>query len=95
MTEATAWRVDGHQARDDLPPPDTAIVRPLRHVRAVCERYLRRFAKPAEVASSRSARAWAWALGGAPPPLSPTARQLFHPAAPTSKPRSPPQTNDV
>jgi hypothetical protein len=39
-------------------------VRPLRHVRAIRERYLQRFTDdPAAAASSRSARAWAWALG--------------------------------
>lgn len=62
MTEATVALVEG-QAGDELPPRDTAIVRPLRHVRAVRERYLRRFTKSAEMAASRSARAWAWALG--------------------------------
>lgn len=62
MTEATVALVDG-QAGDELPPRGTAIVRPLRHVRAVRERYLRRFTGPAEMAASRSARAWAWALG--------------------------------
>jgi len=48
---------------DDAPPSGTAVVRPLRHVRAVRERYSRRFADPSEAAASRSARAWAWALG--------------------------------
>jgi hypothetical protein len=48
---------------DEAPPQGTAIVRPLRHVRAVRERYAARFADPSEMAVSRSARAWAWALG--------------------------------
>ncbi len=63
MSEATVWRVDVDQADDEQPPRGTAIVRPLRHVRAVRERYLQRFAEPAEVTASRSAHAWAWALG--------------------------------
>jgi hypothetical protein len=63
MTEATVTGVGSHQADDQLPPPGTAIVRPLRHVHAVRDRYLQRFASPAEMAASRSARAWAWALG--------------------------------
>jgi len=45
------------------PPQGTAIVRPLRHVRAVREHYLQRFADPGQAAASRAARAWAWALG--------------------------------
>lgn len=61
MTEATP---DGMAPGPvDAPPPGTAIVRPLRHVRTVRERYLRRFPDPAAVAASRSARAWSWALG--------------------------------
>lgn len=63
MTEATMKPVDTMPPGDHEPPPGTAIVRPLRHVRAVRERYLQRFSNPAEVAASRSARAWAWALG--------------------------------
>ena len=55
--------VDTGQVGDEAPPAGTAIVRPLRHVQAVRERYLERFAGPAEAAASRSARAWAWALG--------------------------------
>ncbi len=47
----------------DAPPPGTAIVRPLRHVQAVRERHMLRFATPADAAASRSVRAWAWALG--------------------------------
>ena len=63
MTGTTVKAVDTGQADDMAPPPGTAIVRPLRHVRAVRERYLQRFTDPAEAAASRSARAWAWALG--------------------------------
>lgn len=55
--------MDSTQAGEMAPPPGTAIVRPLRHVRAVRERYLQRFADPAELGASRSGRAWAWALG--------------------------------
>jgi hypothetical protein len=62
VTAVTVNNVDGDQA-DDAPPPGTAIVRPLRHVQAVRERHLQRFADAAEVAASRSARAWIWALG--------------------------------
>jgi hypothetical protein len=63
VTRATVDRVDTDRIDDHAPPGGTAIVRPLRHVRAVRERYLRRFADPSEAAASRSARAWAWALG--------------------------------
>ena len=63
MSELTVRPVDPSQADDAAPPEGTAIVRPLRHVRAVRERYLQRFTDPAEAAASRSARAWAWALG--------------------------------
>jgi hypothetical protein len=55
--------VDADRVDDAVPPPGTAIVRPIRHVRAVRERYLQWFTDPAQVAASRSARAWAWALG--------------------------------
>ena len=55
--------VESGELDDTAPPAGTAIVRPLRHVRAVRERYLQRFANPGEAAASRSARAWAWALG--------------------------------
>jgi hypothetical protein len=63
MTPATVNYVDAAQADDMAPAPGTAIVRPLRHVRAVRERHAQRFADPSEAAASRSARAWAWALG--------------------------------
>ena len=58
--------VDSGQADDMTPPPGTAIVRPVRHVRAVRERHLQRFTDLAEAAASRSARAWGWALGETP-----------------------------
>ena len=62
MTGATVNRVNVGQD-DAAPPRGTAIVRPLRHVRAVRERHAARFADPYEAAKSRSVRAWAWALG--------------------------------
>jgi hypothetical protein len=55
--------VDTDQADDMAPPRGAAIVRPLRHVRAVQERYLQRFTDPGQITASRAARAWAWALG--------------------------------
>ena len=51
---------------DDAPPYGTAIVRPLRHVRAVRDHHASQFADPVEAAVSRSARAWTWALGETP-----------------------------
>ena len=63
MTTVTVRHVDADQADDALAPPGTAIVRPLRHVRAVRERHLLQFANPTAVAASRAARAWSWALG--------------------------------
>jgi hypothetical protein len=63
VSEVTLKAVNPGQADGAEPPKGTAIVRPLSHVRAVRERYLQRFADPAEAAASRSARAWAWALG--------------------------------
>lgn len=63
MTRVTVKLVESGQLDDTVPPAGTAIVRPLRYVRAVRERYLQRFADPAQAAASRSARAWAWALG--------------------------------
>lgn len=62
MSAVTVNHVEYDHA-DDAPPPRTPIVRPLRHVRAVRERHLRRFATASDVAASRAARAWAWALG--------------------------------
>jgi hypothetical protein len=63
MTGATVNRVTaGHD--DEAPPRGTAIVRPQRHVRAVREHDATQSADPSEAAAeSRSARAWAWALG--------------------------------
>jgi hypothetical protein len=63
LTGTTVSHVNSDRVDDAMPPPGTAIVRPLRHVRAVRERYLQRFTDPAQIATSRSARAWAWALG--------------------------------
>lgn len=63
MTPVTVDCVAAAQADDMAPPPGTAIVRPLRHVRTVRERHAQRYANPSEAAASRSARAWAWALG--------------------------------
>jgi hypothetical protein len=63
LTGTTVSRVDTDQADDMTPPQGTAIVRPLRHVRAVRDHYLQRFTDPGQVAASRAARAWAWALG--------------------------------
>jgi len=63
VTGATVAGVEVGQGSDEAPPVGTAVVRPLRHVRAVRERYLQRFTGPEEIAASRSARAWAWALG--------------------------------
>jgi hypothetical protein len=63
MSGVTVRHVNVGQVDDQVPPSGTAIVRPLRHVRAVRERHARRFTGPAEAAVSRSARAWAWALG--------------------------------
>src|ERR1022692_2731589 len=63
MTGTTVKLVDADQVDDAEPPRGSAIVRPLRHVRAVRERHALRFANRSEAAASRSARAWAWALG--------------------------------
>jgi hypothetical protein len=63
LTRASVKSVNAGEVYDEAPPPGTAIVRPLRHVRAVRERYLCRFADTTEAAMSRSARAWSWALG--------------------------------
>jgi hypothetical protein len=63
VTRTTVKCVEAGGIDDEAPPQGTAIVRPLRHVRAVRERYAARFADPSEMAVSRSARAWAWALG--------------------------------
>jgi hypothetical protein len=63
VTGATVRFVNADQADDEMPPPGTAIVRPLRHVRDVRERDTRSYADPAEPAALCSARTWAWALG--------------------------------
>jgi hypothetical protein len=59
---ATVKRIDDDR-NNDAPPRGTATVRPLRHVRAVREHHARSYDTPADAAASRSARAWAWALG--------------------------------
>src|SRR6266702_4978851 len=66
MTAATVRHVGDGQTDDEAPPRGTAIVRPLRHVRAGRQHHARRFTDPAQVAASRSARAWTWALGENP-----------------------------
>ena len=63
MTGTTVSCVDADPAEDMAPPQGTAIMRPLRHVRAVRSRYLQRFTDPGQIAASRATRAWAWALG--------------------------------
>jgi hypothetical protein len=63
LTRTTVSRVDADPADDMAPPQGTAIVRPLRHVRDVRDRYSQRFTDPGQIAASRAARAWAWALG--------------------------------
>jgi hypothetical protein len=63
MTRRTVSHMDARALDDEGPPLGTAIVRPVSHVRAVRERYLRRFSDQSEAAVSRAARAWAWALG--------------------------------
>jgi hypothetical protein len=63
VTGATVNNVAADGFDNEAPPPGTAVVRPLSHVQAVRQRYFLRFADPAEAAASRSARAWAWALG--------------------------------
>ena len=63
MTGTTVSRVDADPADDMARPPRTAVVRLLRHVRAVRDRYFQRFTDPTQIAASRAARAWAWALG--------------------------------
>ena len=64
MTRTTVDRVDAEHLDDKAPPRGTAIVRPLRHVRAVREHDAAQSADPSDAAAeSRSARAWAWALG--------------------------------
>ena len=63
MPGVTVNLMDTSRIDEDAPPPGTAIIRPVRHVRAVRERHTRRYADPAEAAASRSARAWRWALG--------------------------------
>lgn len=63
MTEQAVNTVPLGGADEDAPPRGTAIVRPLRHVKAVRERHLAELAERSLGAESRSARAWSWALG--------------------------------
>ena len=63
MSEQTTASVPASGMDDDAPPPGTAVVRPLRHVRAVRERHLQQLAERSQGPESRSARAWSWALG--------------------------------
>ena len=63
MTAVTVRSVDSGQPDGDAPPLGTAIVRPLRHVQAVRARHAQQFTDPDKLATSRSGRAWAWALG--------------------------------
>ena len=60
MTRTTVNHVGTDRIDDHAPPGGTAIVRPLRHVRAVREHDA---AQSADLSEARSARAWAWALG--------------------------------
>ncbi len=63
MTRTTVNHVDADRI-DEAPPRGTAIVRPLRHVRAVREHDAAQSADSSEAAAeSCSARAWAGALG--------------------------------
>ena len=92
MTTVTVKNVDASQADDMAPPPGTAIVRPLRHVRAVRERTRSGSLIPPRlrprVRLARGPGRWE----STPPRRSLTGRRRFRPAGPTSKPRSPPRT---
>jgi hypothetical protein len=63
MTDQNAERADSGGIDEDAAPAGTAIVRPLRHVKAVQERHAQELAARSIGAESRSARAWSWALG--------------------------------
>jgi hypothetical protein len=63
MTERTSNQAEPAAVGEDAPPVRTAIVRPLRHVRAVRQRHLEQLAGRSADGESRSARAWSWALG--------------------------------
>ena len=61
MTGVSVGSVDEGSA--DAPPVGTAIVRPMRHVRAVRERQAEQRAERTSAGESRAWRAWGWALG--------------------------------
>ena len=61
MTGVTVGIVD--QGSADEPPAGTAIVRPMRYVRAVRQRHAEQLAERASARESRAVRAWSWALG--------------------------------
>jgi hypothetical protein len=63
MTNQNARQADSTSVDDDAAPAGTAIVRALRHVKAVRERHAQELAVRSVGAGSRSARAWSWALG--------------------------------
>jgi len=65
MTEEAVTSMHAGSVGEDAPPPGTAIVRPLRHVKAVRERQAPQLVERSGAIESRSARAWAWALGEA------------------------------
>jgi hypothetical protein len=63
MNSQNARQADSRSVDDDAAPAGTAIVRPLRHVKAVRERHAQELAARSIGVKSRSARAWSWALG--------------------------------
>jgi hypothetical protein len=87
MSGPTVNTVDTSQPDDMAPPPGTAIVRPLRHVRAVRECHAQQVAGPAGSSPSRSSRAWAWALGESA--IAPVSDR------PTPAPPAPPARADI
>jgi hypothetical protein len=63
MTSATVTKVDAAPTGDDAPPPGTAIIRPLNHVRAIRNHLAGQSAGPGQHLGSAPDLAWAWALG--------------------------------
>jgi hypothetical protein len=63
MNDHNARQVETGGIDEDAVPAGTAIVRPLRHVKAVRERHAGELAARSVGAESRSVRAWSWALG--------------------------------